>query len=68
VNESGTTSFLVNPLEVDNELIEIVFGVSEDLCTKKGNDVIRYHRWGFILKVGVINAELRVKPVDLVRD
>jgi hypothetical protein len=68
VDKSRPISFLVNLLEVDDKLIEVVLGVSEHLRTKERDDVIRYDRWRFILKVSVIDAELRVEPVDFVYD
>jgi hypothetical protein len=68
VNKSSAISFLVNLLEVDDEFIEIMLRVRENLGTKECKDVIRYHRWRFVLKVCVIDSELRVKPVDLVSD
>jgi hypothetical protein len=68
VNESRSISFLVNLLKVDDELIEVVLGVGEHLSTEECDNMIRYYRWRFILKVGVIDAEVRVEPVDFVCD
>lgn len=68
VNKSRATSFFVNPLEIDDEFVKVVLRVGEDLGSKKCKDVISYHRWRFIVKICVIDAELRVKPVDLIRD
>jgi hypothetical protein len=66
VDESRPISFLVNPLEVDDELVEIVLSIGKYLGTKERDDVIRYYRRRFILKVGVIDTELRIEPVDFV--
>jgi hypothetical protein len=68
VNKSCSISILVDLLEVDDELIEVVLRECNNLGTKERDDVIRYHRGGFILKVGIINAELKVEPVNLVLD
>lgn len=64
MDKSRTISFFVDLLEVDDEFIEVMLRVGENFCTKKGEYVVRYHRWRFILKVGIINAKLRVEPVD----
>jgi hypothetical protein len=68
VDKSRSISFLVDLLEVDDELIEVVLGVGEHLGTKERDDVIRYNRGRFVLKVGVIDAKLRVEPVDFIYD
>lgn len=68
MDKSRPISFLVDLLKVDDELIEVVLSVGEHLGAKERDDVIRYNRGRFVLKVGVIDAELRVEPVDFVYD
>jgi hypothetical protein len=45
-----------------------VLRVRKNFSSEECKDMIRYHGWGFVLKVGVVDAELRVEPVDLVRN
>lgn len=66
MNEDGVV--LIDFLQVDDELGRIMLGVGENLCTEESDDMIRDHLGGFIAEVSVVNAQLRVEPVDLVRD
>jgi hypothetical protein len=68
VNESGAISLLVDPLEIDDKFVGSVFGECEYFSTKERDDVIGYYRYGFVLEVSVVDPEVRVEPVDLVRD
>jgi DNA polymerase II large subunit len=68
VDERCSISIFVDLLEVNDELIKVVLRECKNLGTKERDDVIRYHRGRFILKVGIIDTELRVEPVDLVLD
>jgi hypothetical protein len=66
VNKSSAISFLVDSFKIDNKLGGVVFGEREHFGAKERNDVIGYHRGRFILEIRVVDAELRVEPVDLV--
>lgn len=59
-------ALLVDFLEIDDELAGIMLGVRQDLRTKERDDVIRDDISGLVLKVGVVDAEVGVEPVDLV--
>ena len=59
---------LVDLLQVDDELCGIVLRIGKNLCTKKGDDVIRDYWDGLVAEVSVVDTQLRVKPVDFVRD
>jgi hypothetical protein len=45
-----------------------VLGICEDFCTKEGDNMIRDDLDGFILEVGIIDAEVSIKPLNFVRD
>ncbi len=68
MDKSGPSALFVNLLEIDDELVGVVLGVSEDLGTKEGDDVLADHIARFALKVRVVDAQMRVEPVDLVGD
>lgn len=59
---------LINFLEVNDELARIMLGVGEYFRAEEGNDVVRDDLTRFILEVGVVDAQVRVEPVDLVGD
>lgn len=43
-----------------------MLGEGENLCAKEGEYMIRDDRHGFILEIRVVDAQVGVKPVDLV--
>lgn len=45
-----------------------MLGVRQDLRTEERDDVIRDDTSGFVLEVGVVDAEVGVEPVDLASD
>ena len=45
-----------------------MLGVSEDLGAKEGDNVIRDDSACFTLEIGVVDAEVGVKPIDFVCD
>jgi len=65
MNKSCAISFVIDPLEVDDEVTVAALREGKYLSTKQRHDMIRYHRCRFSLKVSVIDAELSVEPGDL---
>lgn len=61
-------TILVDLLQVDDKLGRIMFSVSENLCAKEGDDMIRDYWDGLVAEVSVVDTQLGVKPVDFVRD
>ena len=45
-----------------------MFGIGQNLCSKQGNDMIRYDLPRFILEVGIVDTEVWVEPMHLVGD
>lgn len=68
VYEGRAVALLVDLLEVDDELRGVVLRVREDLGAEERDDVVRDDLDGLVAEVGVVDAELRVKPVYFVRD
>lgn len=68
MNKSSAVSFLVDSLEVDDQLVRVVLGVGEHFGAEEGDDVIGYDGRGFVLEIRVVDAEVGVEPVDLVGD
>lgn len=68
MDKGGAISFLVDALKIDDKLGGVVFGEREHFGAKERDDVIGYHRGRFVLEIRVVDAELRVEPVDLVGD
>jgi hypothetical protein len=66
MDEDGAV--LVDLLQVDDELGRIMLGVGENLCTEESDDMIRDHWDGLVAEIRIVDAQLGVKPVDLVRD
>lgn len=66
MNEDGVV--LVDLLQVNDELGRIMLGVCENLCAEESDDMIRDHLGGLVAEVSVVDAQLRVEPVDFVRD
>lgn len=52
--------------EIDDEFGGVMLRVCDDLRAKQRDDVIRDDAKFLVLEVGVVDAEIRVKPVDLV--
>lgn len=65
MDEGRAVALLIDALEIDHELVGIVFGVCEDLGAEEAEDVIRDYIAGLVLEVGVVDAEVGVEPVDL---
>lgn len=59
---------LVDLLKVDDERAGVMFGVRKNLGAKQSDDMIRDHFSGFVLKVCIVDAEIRIEPVDFTRD
>jgi len=68
MNERRAVALLVELLQVNNELSRIMFRICHNLGSKQGNDMVRDDLARFILEVGVVNAEVGVKPVDFACD
>ena len=66
--EGRAVALLVDLLEVDDELRGVVLRVREDLGAEERDDVVRDDLDGLVAEVGVVDAELRVKPIYFVRD
>lgn len=66
MDEDGV--ILIDFLQVDDELCRIMLGVCENLCTEESDDMIRDDLGRFAAEVSVVDAQLRVEPVDFVRD
>lgn len=66
MDEDGT--ILADLLQVDDEFRRVMLGIGENLGTKEGNDMIRDYWDRFVAEVGVVDAQLGVKPVDFIRD
>ena len=59
---------LVDLLEIDDELARVMLGEREDLGAEEGEDVVRDDLVRLVREVRVVNAEVRVEPLDFVRD
>jgi hypothetical protein len=68
MNKRCAVAFLVEPLQVNNERSGVMLRICHNLGSKQGNDMIRDDLARFILEVGVVNAEVGVKPVDFACD
>ena len=68
MNERRAIALLIDFLQVNNELTRIMLRICQDLGSKQGNDMVRDDLARFILEVGVVNAEIGVKPVDFACD
>lgn len=68
MNERRAVALIVEPLQVNNELSRIMLRICHNLGSKQGNDMVRDDLARFILEVGIVNAEVGVKPVDFACD
>lgn len=68
VDERRAVALLVDLLKVNDQRAWIVLGICEDFGSEQRNDVVRNDLARFVLEVRVIDPEVRVEPVDLVRD
>lgn len=68
MNERRAVAVLVDFLQVNNKLSLIMLRVCQDLGSKQGNDMVRDDLARFILEVGIVDAEVGVKPVDFACD
>jgi hypothetical protein len=67
VDECGAISIGVDLFEVDNEFGRVMLGIRKHFGAKEGNDMVRDDLDGLVAEVGVIDTEVGVKPLDLVR-
>lgn len=49
---------LVNALEINNEFGGIMFCIRHNLCPEQGDDMVRDDLTRFVLKIGVVDAEV----------
>lgn len=68
MDERGAIAALIDLLKVDHELRWVVFSVREHLRAKERDDVVGDDLHGLGLEVGIVDAQMSVEPVDLVRD
>lgn len=66
MNESCAVPLFVNLLEVDYKLVRVMFGIREDFGPEQSDNMVRDYLPRFILKVGIVYAEVRVKPIDFI--
>ena len=67
MDERGAISFGVDLFEVDDEFGRVMLGICKHFGAKEGDDMIRDDLDGLVAEIGVINAEVGVKPVDFIR-
>jgi hypothetical protein len=67
VDERGPISSGVDLFEVDHEFGWIMLGICQYFGAKEGDDVVRDDLDRLVPEVGVIDTEVRVKPLDLIR-
>lgn len=68
MNESRALAVLVDVLEIDHELRRVVLSEGKDLGSVEGDYVVCDHVGRLGHEVGVIDAEMRVEPVNLIRN
>lgn len=68
MNEGGTISALIDLLQIDYKGRGVMLCVGQYLGAEEGDDMVRYHTTRFVLEIGVVDTEVRVKPVDFASD
>lgn len=67
MNERCAIPLVIDPLEVDHELVRVMLSIRKDFGAKQANNMVRDHCRRFILKIRIIDTKVRVEPVDFVR-
>lgn len=66
VDERGAISIGVDLFELDDKFGWIMLGICQYFGAKEGDNMVRDDLDGLIPEVGVIDTEVRVKPLDLI--
>lgn len=66
MNESRAVALIVDAFEIDNKLIRVVLGERENLRAEEAEDVVRDNIVRFVMKVGIVDTEVRIKPVNFI--
>lgn len=67
MDERRAISIGVDLFELNDEFGWIMLGICQYFGAKKGDNMVRDDLDGLIPEVGVIDTEVRVEPLDLIR-
>jgi glycine cleavage system aminomethyltransferase T len=61
-------SLVVNSLQINDKFSRIALGVRYDFRSEEGYNMVGYDLTRFLLEIGVVDAEVEVKPVNFARN
>lgn len=67
MDKRGAISIGIDLFEVDDEFGRIMLGECKDFGAEEGEDMVRDDLDGLVPEVRVVDTEVRVKPLDLIR-
>ena len=68
MDKCSAIPILIDLFQVNDKLRRIMFGISQNFCSKQGYDMVRYDLSRFILEVGVVDAGVGIEPSHFVSD